>query len=216
MEKLLIFRNDRAISFFDEVTRENLPILQNVINEYNKLKTGNQLIINKLITLEAKVRATQGATSSHVMFEDFIRDEIVANKSTSIAGITIASEQLKKIIQVPEITAFGEAVILLSNSVNGNGTGIALGSFDIVNGKAAVNEKEREYWISSNTHYANTPGEIKFTKIVKELCAALNKHHKAMKLEMRDAIPDPPRGIKVEDNEYKPDVYRIRQYGSSF
>jgi hypothetical protein len=215
MEKVLILRKEHEIKDHETGLKEVMPVLQKVVDEFNKLGINVQVTPGLLSELFSKTRNAVNET----IVTDFIKSLMIdSDTQYKVGNIPISKEKLIGLIDAPDIKAFMEAFSAVkSGLVGADGNGIAFSSFDIVDNKVQINQKQLDRFNSDNTFYAETKGEIECAKIIMTLCDALNVHHKAFKLEKRDAIGDPPRGVRLNDEGlYVPDINDIRRFGPSF
>lgn len=191
MKKIEIYVNKLQVENEVEACENGLPLLQELVNEFTK--AGCKLTAPKLFNF---VASATSAGKHPDRTKELVKTVIVENLENvpNIAGLTISTDKLKELIEIPNISAFIDLIESMTNEIN-----ILATYARLENDTLTIAPDYKEQIKQNNTVFADSEKQIEAFNTLTALKDTLNESFERLGLKV-DGIID---GLEIDGGKYR-------------
>ncbi len=199
MEKIVIYVNDLQVEKETEICENGLPVLQEILNEFEKIQC--KLNASKFFDFIATATSV-GKTDERT--ENLLKLIIVENldEIPKIMGLTISKDKLKDMVEIPNLSEFLKLINNTEREIM-----IMQPFVTIDNYTANISKDFAEKIKLRYTVFADNEKQIEAFKILTSLKNAMNKYSETLKIAPYGIV----EGLEIAHGQYRIDGKYIKQ-----
>lgn len=174
MEKQLIFEDTSRIKEYTQSLINNMPLLQNVIDNLENMEI--EPVISELYILALTFRQNHMSEKQMQQYiEDYLRKKLVDKaENASIGGMKVSRDKLLEMVEIPDCRNFVNAFFKLKDKLHGV-TQLNLNYYELIDMSVSIKESAQGEIEEMFRTYATTDKQYETYLIAKAVADKLNE-----------------------------------------